>query len=186
MAVLFSWDGGDAGFWRTEMTKVLGPFDFRVFPKTGNRDEIEYALVWEHPVGDFKTYSNLRAVFSIAAGVEHVLRDPELPRGVPIVRLADEIGIQDMTCHVIHWALHFHRSYHRYVALQKSARVEPLEPVENGLRRIGVLGLGNNGSSVARGLANFGFDVAGWSRTRKELSGISCYSGAETLSTVLA
>ena len=31
------------------------------------------AVVWEHPKGDLKNYKNLQAIFSLGAGMEHLL-----------------------------------------------------------------------------------------------------------------
>ena len=33
---------------------------------------------------------NLKAILSLGAGVDHIISDPELPEGIPIVRLVDK------------------------------------------------------------------------------------------------
>lgn len=52
--------------------------------------------------------------------------------------------------------------------------------------RVGVLGLGSLGQAVLMQLAALGFDVAGWSRSRRELPGVRCHAGATELGTFLA
>src|SRR5690606_7062034 len=52
--------------------------------------------------------------------------------------------------------------------------------------RIGVLGLGSVGSAVARTFANLGFPVLGWSRSEKELEGVTSLVGDKGLAEVLA
>ncbi|MCW8143081.1 hypothetical protein NM963_04545 [Agrobacterium tumefaciens] len=47
------------------------------------------ALVWKHPWGSLRTYSNLLVVINLSAGVNHIVGDPVLPTGAPIVRLID-------------------------------------------------------------------------------------------------
>ena len=55
--------------------------------------DIAYACVWMPPRGLLAALPKLRAVFSLGAGVDHILGDPELP-AVPIVRIVDP----DLTC----------------------------------------------------------------------------------------
>ncbi len=49
-----------------------------------------------------------------------------------------------------------------------------------------MLGLGVLGSEVALRLEVLGFDVAGWSRSRRRLKGIPCHSGADGLAALAA
>jgi glyoxylate/hydroxypyruvate reductase A len=49
-----------------------------------------------------------------------------------------------------------------------------------------VLGLGVLGEAVLTRLASFGFPCAGWSRSPRELDGIECFAGADTLPQFLA
>jgi glyoxylate/hydroxypyruvate reductase A len=48
------------------------------------------------------------------------------------------------------------------------------------------MGLGALGSDAAEKLAALRFDVAGWSRTSKDIQGIRCYHGGDGLSSFLA
>jgi glyoxylate/hydroxypyruvate reductase len=50
-------------------------------------DTVTYVLVWEPEPGRLECYPNLRVIFSTAAGVDHITREPHLPVGVPIVRM---------------------------------------------------------------------------------------------------
>ena len=79
-------------------------------------DIIQYAAVWRHPHNDLQRYRNLRAIFNLGAGTDHIDADPalgELP-GVPIVRLLDpDVGI-DMAQYILYWSMHFQRGYEQY------------------------------------------------------------------------
>ncbi len=185
MAVLFAWPEGDAAFWQREMEMILGPLDFRTPASVGDRADIEYALVWRHPEGDLATYPNLKAIFSLGAGVPFVLKDPSLP-DVPLVRFANDELNRDMTHYAVYWVLHFHRDFYRYQSQQPNADWTRHVYPANQDRRIGVLGLGQIGSVAASTLAGMGFPVSGWSNSQKSIDGVSCLAGMEALDTVLA
>ena len=175
-AVLFAWPEGDVAFWRREMEAVLGPLDFRVYPEAGDRADIEYALVWRHPAGDLATYPNLKAVFSLGAGVPHVLSDPDLP-DVPVVRFSHDELSRDVTQYAVHWLLHFHRDFWRYRAQQAAREWTRHVYAPNQSRRVTVLGLGRIGAVTARACADLGFRVTGWSASPKSIPGVRCLVG---------
>jgi glyoxylate/hydroxypyruvate reductase A len=52
-------------------------------------------------------------------------------------------------------------------------------------RRIGILGLGHLGAACGAMLSRFGFSVSGWSRTEKQLPGITSHTGEDGLFTLL-
>lgn len=185
MAVLFAWPEGDAAFWRGEMEKTLGPLDFRVFPETGDRADIDYALVWRHPEGDLAQYPNLKAIFSLGAGVPFVLKDPTLPEA-PVVRFANDELSRDMTQHAVYWVLHFHRQFHQYQRQQADKDWTRHTYTANQKQGVGVLGLGKIGVVTAQTLAGMGFSVSGWSRSLKSIDGVNCHAGDDGLDAVLA
>lgn len=186
ISVLFVWDGGDAAKWRQALETVLGPTDFRVYPHSGKLDGIDYVMTWNPPVGLIGALPNIKAIFSIGAGVSHILRDPDISRNVPIVRLTDEALSRDMTLHAAHWVLHFHRGYHLYRKQQETAQWLRHPFPSNQDRRVGILGLGAIGQVTAETLRDMQFDVAGWSRSRKEIQGIESFAGLEELPAFMA
>jgi len=185
MKILFIWEGGDTTLWEKTLSEILGEVEFRVYPETGVLAEIDYVLAWMPPVGFLKTLPNLKAIFSIGAGVSHILRDQKLPDGVPIVRLVDDVSVRDMCHHALHWVLHFHRNYDCYARRQAAQEWLRQPVIEPGQRQIGILGLGAIGSSIARFLAGQGFEVTGWSRSAKSIPGVRTLSGDGGLSEIL-
>ena len=154
--------------------------------ETVARDGVEYALTWRHPPGSLVGLPNLRVIFSLGAGVDHVFADPLLP-AVPIVRVVDP----DLTGRMSEWvalqALLHHRQFRRYDRQQRE-RIwdEDERQPRAGDVRVGLLGLGVLGLDAARKLQALGFDVAGWSRTAKRIEGLATYHGADGLDALLA
>ena len=185
MSILFSWENGNAELWRRAFADRLPGHAFHVYPDVGAVDDIAYALVWMPPIGDLKRYPNLKAIFSIGAGCDHILRDPEVPRHVPIVRLVDDVSVRDMAHVALHWVLHFQRNFHLYGAQQRQALWQRHAFADASEFRIGILGLGGMGTPIARLIADLGFDVAGWSRTRKAIDNVTCHAGRDGLDDLL-
>ena len=46
---------------------------------------------------------------------------------------------------------------------------------------VGIMGMGVMGTAIARSLMPFRFPLRGWSRTRKEMDGVTCYYGNDQL-----
>lgn len=150
-------------------------------------DAVTYVLVWEPQPGRLARYPNLRVIFSSAAGVDHITCDPELPRGVPIVRMATEETAQTMGEYVCLAALSILRDGNRLAAAQAARRWDSFEQPHTALdKRVGVLGLGNIGQVAARMLRGLGFTVAGWARTPRALDGMKIHSGESGLDDLLA
>jgi glyoxylate/hydroxypyruvate reductase A len=87
---------------------------------------------------------------------------------------------------VVQQVLDLHTHALDYRAQQAARHWEQLEFRAPWERRVGILGLGSLGRDSAEMLAALRFDVAGWSRSPKEISGIACYHGEDGLTEFLA
>lgn len=141
---------------------------------------------WFVPMGLPARLPRLRLLASIGAGVEHLLRDPDLPPGLPVTRIVDPAQARGMAEYVLWAALHFHRDLDRVLAQQ--ARREWRMPAQRPASafRVGIMGLGAMGAEVARTLAAHGFDVHGWARRPAALDGVTTCAGREAMRPFLA
>jgi glyoxylate/hydroxypyruvate reductase len=175
-AILFSSHIDDPASWKEAVGRAMPDLDFRIWPDAGNVDDIEYALVWTIPDGSLRKLRNLRAVFSLGAGVDQILRDPLFPKDVPLFRLVDAGLREQMTQYAVYGVLHWHRQIETYRKQQARHEWKMLPAVHPSEYTVGVLGLGVFGSDVAAKLALLGFRVLGWSRTEKEIPGVKSYT----------
>ena len=65
-----------------------------------------------------KTLPRLKAIFSLGAGVDGFLRDPEFPRHLPVVRFVDETLQREMAQYVTMHSLIIHRHQRAFDAAQ--------------------------------------------------------------------
>ncbi len=170
-----------ADWWRDELTLRLPDLDMRVWPDVGEVADIDFALVWKPKPGDLARYPNLNAIFSLGAGVDHLFKDPNLPSHVPICRAVDKTLTSGMTEYVLLGVLRYHRNAPDYDRLQRAGKWEGV-PVRQAFERgVGIMGLGVLGADSAAHLVSLGFKVSGWSRTAKDLPGVTSFHGADGL-----
>ncbi len=151
------------------------------------RQQVRYALVWDPEPGRLAQFPALEVVFGSGAGVDFIVRDPSLPRRLPVVRMAIASAAQMMGEYICWAALSLVNDARRMAVAQ--ARGE-WDYFENGVsavrRRVGIMGLGVMGSACVPMLQALGFPVLGWSRTRKEMPGLRSFAGAAELPDFLA
>ena len=143
-------------------------------------ETIDYVLGFRPPRGLLKTLPNLKAVFSLGAGVDGFLSDGEYPKRVPLVRFADDTLSAEMAQFVLMHVLIHHRLQRLFDQAQsKKQWRQTMLPRRTEDTRIGLLGLGEIGSFTAARLCELGFPVSGWSRVRKMLPGVKSFAGDE-------
>ncbi len=182
MALLFSSAMDPADWWTAELARRVDDLEVRVWPDVGDVADIEFALVWQPRAGDLRRYPNLRAIFSLGAGVDHLLGDPsQLPPGVPIARVVDPLLTAGMTEFVLLHVLRYHRCWPEYMAQAVDHVWRPHRQYTTSDRTIGIMGLGVLGRAAADALTGLGFTVVGWSRSPKNLPGLTTFHGDDGL-----
>jgi len=146
---------------------------------------VDYGVAWQSEPGLFARCPNLKAVFSLGAGVDHLMRDPDLP-DVPVLRIVDPNLTMRMTEWVTLQVLLHHRQQSLLDQAQRAADWRDLPQWSADEVRVGILGLGNLGRDSAGVLARLGFQVAGWSRSKKQIPGLDSFAGADELDAFLA
>ena len=143
------------------------------------------ALLWKAPLQRVKHLKNLKALISLGQGVDHILKNNIVDDKIPIVRIVDPFMAKSMSHWVILSVLNFVRDTFGYFYQQKNKTYKSRKELNFTTLNIAVYGIGAIGSVVAKDLNHLGFKVHGWSRTRKNISGISCYSGEDKFKTLL-
>ena len=169
-----------------ELKRLDPDLNIRLWPQFGNPDDIEFVLTWNHPPGEFEKFQNLKCIASLGAGIDHILRDPNLPDGVPITRVVQASMSQFMSEYVILSVLHYCRQIDIYKNDQAQKRWQPRIPILARDIGIGIMGMGQLGADAARKLVQLDFKVAGWSRTPKNIDGVESWVGDEALDDFLS
>lgn len=187
MAVLLSTKAAAMEAWRDALLATDPTLEIRMFPDAGDPADIEAAVVWTaHDMAELRRYPNLKLIVSMGAGVDHLLRPPGPPPGIPVARLVDRMLTSQMGEWVLLNVLRFHRQDLEYRALQRERTWLELPAPVTAERRIGILGLGELGTHAAALLRGLGFPVMGWTRRPRQLEGIEAFHGEEGLAAMAA
>jgi glyoxylate/hydroxypyruvate reductase A len=184
-AILIAASGWDTAAWAERIRRADPARPVFLAPDIPHPAAIAYALVWSPPAGMFRTLPNLRAIFSLGAGVDHLVFRDDLP-DVPIVRVVNPDLTKRMTEWVTLQVLMHHRRQRTYDAQQRARTwLELRQPAAREVR-IGIMGLGVLGTDAANVLMRLGYPVAGWRRTAAEVHGMQVFHGPEQLDAFLA
>ncbi|WP_110706985.1 glyoxylate/hydroxypyruvate reductase A [Salinicola sp. CR57] len=185
MALLYKSDPVRGERWRALFAQYAPDIEFRQWPDVGDPAEVRYLLAWEPPSDLATRLPALEVVFATSAGVDQFDLS-QLPAGVPLVRMLDpalETGMVEYAAFATLW---LHRRLYAYVHQQRERQWQAHSLVAAEHRRVGILGLGQLGQAIATHLSGYGFPVSGWSRSPRQLPGITCHAGPDGLERFLA
>lgn len=155
---------------------------------THPQDDIATAdivVAWNPPHGLLATLSNVRMVHSIAAGLDNILADPNLP-DVPICRVVDKQHALGMAEYAIWSVLLFHRNMDLFLRNARERLWQRPPQVSARNYTIGILGFGAIGRAVGHRLKDLDYRVRGWSRSPRAEEGIETFHGNDQLDAFLS
>ncbi|TCB37245.1 glyoxylate/hydroxypyruvate reductase A, partial [Rhizobium leguminosarum bv. viciae] len=139
---------------------------------------VEYALLWKPDADLFARAPNLKVIFSGGAGVDHIIGMAGLPE-IPIVRFVDRSLTTRMSEWVVMQCLMHLRGQYAHDSHQRQREWAKLIAPEAAEVTVGVMGLGILGQDAAAKLRVMGFNIIGWSRSRKQIDGIETFDASE-------
>lgn len=178
MSLLIISPNRDPGAWVEALKKEALELEVETYPDVREPEAVEFVLSWKHPHGVFKQFPNLKVISSIGAGIDHIISDPEIPSHIRITRVVDRQLTEDMSIFMLSLVLEHLRnlSFHHCSRSWESKMYQ-----RPGELQVGIMGMGVLGTAVAKRLKMNGFQVAGWSKTSKELPDINNFHSEEQL-----
>ena len=149
-------------------------------------DEVDYIFIWKPKPDAFDGLTRLKAVLSLGAGVDAVLRHPGLPKDVPVVRFIDADLTQRMSDYVVANVTMHQRLFTRFQRDKAARRWKQLYPPASWRTIVGIMGLGALGQDAIKHLKVFGYPLRGWSRSPKTIEGVETFAGPGQLDAFLA
>ena len=130
-----------------------------------NFQTIEYAIVWNLPDKILKQLTNLKIIFSLGAGVDHIINLPSYEM-TPILRVKDPNMAERMSYHVHSQILIYQLKLNLFQKAQMKGKwLGEQETLLNNKIKVGILGTGFLGTNVGRYLKNLGYKVTGFKKS---------------------
>jgi glyoxylate/hydroxypyruvate reductase A len=173
----------DLKFERREIDAALagafaGRTVLRASDPAADLSEARYAVIWRPDPMLFERAPKLEVLFSGGAGVDYILAMPSLPN-IPVVRFVDESLTVRMSEWTVLQALSHLRQVPAYLKQQRNRVWKELSQPEAKELTVGVMGLGVLGLDTVSKLKVMGFNVVGWSRSRKVIDGVETFDGSQ-------
>ena len=166
----------DEASWARAFAEALAPYPVVRQSDNFDPEAVRYIFVWKPKPDAFDGLVNLKAVLSLGAGVDALLKHPALP-DAPIVRFVDQDLSQRMSDYVVAHVTMHHRQFSRFRDDQKARRWSQFYPPAAGETSVGIMGMGVLGQDAAKRLKPLGFDLRSWSRTPKAVEGVTGFAG---------
>ena len=135
------------------------------------------------PVTDFTPFTRCKGVLNLWAGVENIVGNETLTQ--PLARMVDDGLTRGMVEWVTGHVLRHHLDLDTYLKGQDGVWRDDTPPPLASDRPVTILGLGELGRACGTALSQLGFPVTGWSRSEKDIYGITCLSGVAGLKEAL-
>ena len=129
--------------------------------------KIEYAIVWNLPNTIMEKLKNVKIIFSLGAGVDHIINLPSYNK-TPIVRVKDINMAERMSYHVHSQILIYQLKLYLFqkAQIQKKWIGEQYTKLNKDII-IGIVGLGFLGNHVGKYLNNLNYNVIGLKRENR-------------------
>ena len=180
MTVLYKANMVRGAEWARFFAERAPHLPFRLWPDIGDPADVRYLVAWVPPDDIAATFPNLELVFSVGAGVDQ-FDASKLPPHIPLLRMLEPGIAETMVEYVTMAVLALHRDLLHFIAQQKEQAWREIRITPAKRRRVGVMGLGQLGQAALERLKAFGFPLAGWNRSPREIAGVACYAGADAL-----
>lgn len=175
----------DEAEWAQAFREALAPYPVVRRGDAFDPADVRYIFVWKPAADAFDGLTNLKAVLSLGAGVDALLKHPKLP-DAPVVRFVDDDLTQKMTDYVVANVAMHHRGLTRFRADQKARAWNQYYPPAASASTVGIMGMGVLGQDAARRLLGLGYTVRSWSRTPKSIANVTSFSGDAAFDEFLA
>jgi glyoxylate/hydroxypyruvate reductase A len=172
--------------WARDFARLLPQAEMVTWQEGQSLPPCDYAVLWAPTPALLDQLSRVKAIFLTGAGVDAILKFGDVLPDVPIVRLGDAGMGEQMAEYVTYAVLRYFRRLDVYEQQARQGVWNVLAARKKSTFTVGVLGLGKLGIPVVQALRQLGFPVRGWSRTAKDIPGVDCYAGMQSLDAFLA
>ena len=151
--------------------KIISIKDYKQF------DDVKYAIIWNLPDKTLSKLKNLKVIFSMGAGIDHILKLKSYNKKIPIIIIKDPKMAERIANYTLAQILNYQLNFKIFQNSQiKKYWSGERTPIDNENLTVGILGLGFLGSRIAKKLVNLNYNVIAFKKSPKRLSNIKIYT----------
>ena len=185
MSILFIFENKNVGPWKKALTEKLPETTIEVYPDVKEPLAVDFVICWKPKKKVFEHFPNIKVVQSAGASIAHITASQTIDKEMVITRVVAEKLSNDMWEFLISIVMSELKNTHTYSAQQAAGvwQQHPYKSIQN--TTVSILGLGSIGGFVAEKFAQMGFQVRGWSTSKKELLKVQCFAGENEMDAFL-
>ncbi|MDA9748550.1 NAD(P)-binding domain-containing protein [Pelagibacteraceae bacterium] len=140
-------------------------------------DDVDIAIIWNLPKLILKKLKNLKIIFSLGAGVDHILKLDDY-KNIPIIRIKDPLMGELMYYYVQSQILNYQVGNNQYsLAQRKKKWRSEILPTFSSELTVGIIGMGFLGFIVGNYLIKNNYNVIGYKKSTVKKSNIKIFTG---------
>ena len=177
MSILFHCAFKNKNQWLKSIRKKFNNEKVYTINNKVNYSKIDYAIVWNLPDNILGKLKNLKIIFSLGAGVDHIINLPSYNK-TPIIRIKDVNMAERMSYHVHSQILSYQLKLYLFhkAQIKKQWLGEQYTKLNPDIT-VGILGYGFLGKSVANYLTKLNYKVIGFKKLKsKSRNSIKIYT----------
>ena len=157
--------------------KIISIKDYKKF------NDVNCAIIWNLPDNILSRLKNLQVIFSMGAGVDHILKLKNYNKKIPIIRIKDEAMGERIANYSLAQILNYQLNFKIFQNSQiKQYWSGERTPIDNKNLTVGILGLGFLGNHIARLLNKLNYNVIAYKKNQKKVKNIKIYTGKNIIS----
>lgn len=185
MSIVLIFENKNVKPWEKALKEKLTNATIEVYPNVKNKEAVDFVICWKPKKNVLKQYPNIKIIQSVGASIEHITTSQSINKGNIITRIVDGKLSNDMWEFLITIVLSELKNTRTYLTqkAQKIWKQHDYKTINN--TTVSILGLGEIGGYVAEKFAQIGFNVKGWSNSKKQISNVESYNGENEFDTFL-
>ena len=177
MSIVLIFENKDPKPWEKMLKEKLPETTIEIYPQVADKTAVDFVICWKPQKDVLTQFPKVKIIQSVGASIDHITNSQKLDKNTVIARIIDPQLSHDMWEFLLTAVLSQLKNSQQYIKNQQTNNWKQLEYRSIKNTTIGILGLGKIGGYVAEKFAVMGFDVCGWSNSKKELLNVQSFAG---------
>lgn len=153
--------------WVANMKNLLPGYSVHSWREDVDKSKVAFVIAWTPDALWVNSFPQLQALVSVGSGVDHIENLERLREDIPVIRTVSADLTQRMREFMMLCVLSWHRQLPQIFKNNEHRQWERFAVPTADKYKVGVLGFGRMGRSVAESLQTVGYDVSVWARAER-------------------